>query len=78
MYFVASAGGYSLTYFLPVILREGLGFSYAMAQVMNGIPYVSSSIGLSKTPFNKTSKLFAVVASLAMAWVSDRYRIRWA
>ncbi len=57
---MAASSVYSIAYFQPIILREGLGFSYAMAQILGSPPYV-----------------FAIIASLAMAWVSDKYRTRW-
>jgi hypothetical protein len=60
-YFVAASSVYSLAYFKPIILREGMGFSYALSQVLASPPYV-----------------FAIFMSLTMAWVSDKYRIRWA
>ncbi|ETI23078.1 hypothetical protein G647_04874 [Cladophialophora carrionii CBS 160.54] len=59
-YFVAASSVYSIAYFQPIILREGMGFSYALAQILGSPPYV-----------------FAIIASLAMAWVSDHYRVRW-
>ncbi|KIW71551.1 hypothetical protein PV04_03705 [Phialophora macrospora] len=59
-YFVAASSVYSIAYFQPIILREGMGFSYALAQILGSPPYV-----------------FAIIASLAMAWVSDHYRTRW-
>ncbi|KAJ9603253.1 hypothetical protein H2200_012031 [Cladophialophora chaetospira] len=60
-YFTMASSVYSIAFFQPIILREGMGFSYAMAQLLGSPPYI-----------------FAVFASLAMAWVSDKYRIRWA
>jgi MFS family permease len=57
---VAASSVYSIAYFQPIILREGMGFSYALAQILGSPPYV-----------------FAIIASLAMAWVSDHYRTRW-
>jgi MFS family permease len=60
-YFICASSVYSIAFFQPIILRQGLGFSYAMSQILGSPPYV-----------------FAIFASLAMAWVSDKYRIRWA
>ena len=59
-YFVAASSVYSLAYFKPIILRQGMGFSYALSQILASPPYV-----------------FAIIMSLTMAWVSDKYRIRW-
>ncbi|KAF2753513.1 retrograde regulation protein 2 [Pseudovirgaria hyperparasitica] len=59
-YFVAASSVYSLSYFQPIILREGMGFSYALAQILSSPCYV-----------------FAIIMSMAMAWVSDKYRTRW-
>lgn len=59
-YFVCASSVYSLAYFKPIILRQGMGFSYAMSQVLASPPYV-----------------FAIIMSLMMAWVSDKYRTRW-
>ena len=60
LYFIAASSVYSLAFFFPIILRQGMGFSYAKAQLLSSPPYV-----------------FAVFASLAMAYISDRIRIRW-
>ena len=43
-YFVAASSVYSLAYFKPIILREGLGFSYAKAQLLSSPPYVFAII----------------------------------
>ncbi|KIW11731.1 hypothetical protein PV08_09003 [Exophiala spinifera] len=39
-YFVCSASSYVLTFFSPIILRQGMGFSYVMSQVMLSPPFV--------------------------------------
>lgn len=39
-YFIAASSGYSLAYFMPIILRQGMGFSYALAQILSSPPYV--------------------------------------
>lgn len=59
-YFVSASSVYSLAYFKPIILRQGMGFSYALSQILASPPYV-----------------FAIIMSLTMAWVSDKYRTRW-
>ncbi|KIW06442.1 uncharacterized protein PV09_02886 [Verruconis gallopava] len=61
LYFIAASSVYSLAYFFPIILREGMGFGYAKAQLLTSPPYI-----------------FAIVASLCMAWLSDKLRNRWA
>lgn len=59
-YFVAASSVYSLAFFQPIILRQGMGFSYALSQVLSSPPY-----------------MFAIIASLAGAWVSDKIKLRW-
>ncbi|SMQ56040.1 unnamed protein product [Zymoseptoria tritici ST99CH_3D7] len=39
-YFIAASSVYSIAFFAPIILREGLGFSYAKAQLLSSPPYV--------------------------------------
>ncbi|KAF1846461.1 retrograde regulation protein 2 [Cucurbitaria berberidis CBS 394.84] len=39
-YFVAASSVYSLAFFQPIILREGMGFSYAKAQLLSAPPYI--------------------------------------
>ena len=39
-YFIAASSVYSLAFFAPIILRQGLGFSYAKAQLLSSPPYV--------------------------------------
>ncbi|KAI8942847.1 hypothetical protein NX059_000887 [Plenodomus lindquistii] len=39
-YFIAASSVYSLTFFQPIILRQGMGFSYAKAQLLSSPPYV--------------------------------------
>ncbi|QDS73142.1 hypothetical protein FKW77_001768 [Venturia effusa] len=60
-YFIAASSVYSLAYFFPIILRQGMGFGYAKAQLLTSPPYV-----------------FAIIASMTMAWISDKWRVRWA
>lgn len=43
-YFIAASSIYSLAYFAPIILREGLGFSYVRAQLLSTPPIVFSVI----------------------------------
>lgn len=43
-YFVAGSSVYSLAFFQPVILRDGMGFDYAMAQLLQSPPYVFAII----------------------------------
>ncbi|KAJ5960049.1 uncharacterized protein N7479_007199 [Penicillium vulpinum] len=59
-YFIAASGVYSIAYFQPIILRDGMGFSYALSQILSSPPYI-----------------FAIIMSLLMAWLSDKYKIRW-
>ena len=59
-YFICASSVYSLAFFQPIILRQGMGFSYAKAQLLSSPPYV-----------------FAIFASLAMAYISDKIRMRW-
>ncbi|KAK5945628.1 hypothetical protein PMZ80_002833 [Knufia obscura] len=39
-YFVCASSVYSLAFFQPIILREGMGFSYAKAQLLSSPPYL--------------------------------------
>ncbi|KAF2473587.1 retrograde regulation protein 2 [Lindgomyces ingoldianus] len=59
-YFVAASSVYSLAFFQPIILRKGMGFSYALSQVLSSPPY-----------------MFAILASLLCAWLSDRIKLRY-
>lgn len=44
-YFVAATSVYALAFFQPIILRSGMGFSYALAQLLSSPPYVFAVIG---------------------------------
>jgi MFS family permease len=59
-YFVCASSVYSLAFFKSIILRQGMGFSYALAQLLQSPPYV-----------------FAIIMSLAFAWLSDKVKMRW-
>ncbi|KAJ8116432.1 hypothetical protein OPT61_g2132 [Boeremia exigua] len=39
-YFVAASSVYSLAFFQPIILRQGMGFSYTKAQLLSSPPYI--------------------------------------
>lgn len=39
-YFVAASSVYSLAFFFPIVLRQGMGFSYALSQILSSPPYV--------------------------------------
>ncbi|OAL03722.1 retrograde regulation protein 2 [Phaeosphaeriaceae sp. SRC1lsM3a] len=39
-YFVAASSVYSLAFFQPIILRNGMGFTYAKAQLLSSPPYI--------------------------------------
>lgn len=43
-YYTAAATVYALAYFQPIILRQGMGYSYAMAQLLSSPPYVFAVI----------------------------------
>ncbi|KIX07901.1 uncharacterized protein Z518_02555 [Rhinocladiella mackenziei CBS 650.93] len=43
-YFVAADSVYALAYFQPIILRSGMGFSYALSQILSSPPYVFAII----------------------------------
>ncbi|KAJ9608798.1 hypothetical protein H2200_006569 [Cladophialophora chaetospira] len=43
-YFVAAVSVYALAYFQPIILRSGMGYSYALAQILSSPPYVGAMI----------------------------------
>lgn len=40
MYFIQASSVYSLAFFAPIILMQGLGFEYAKAQLLSSPPYV--------------------------------------
>ena len=44
MYFICASSVYSLAFFKPIILREGLGFSYRDSQLLASPPYVFAII----------------------------------
>lgn len=39
-YFICASSVYSLAFFQPIILRQGMGFSYAKAQLLSSPPYI--------------------------------------
>ncbi|KPI44191.1 putative transporter [Cyphellophora attinorum] len=39
-YYVCGSSIYAMSYFAPIILRQGMGFSYTLAQVLSGMPYL--------------------------------------
>jgi len=39
-YFIITSSGYSLSFFAPIILRQGMGFDYSKAQLLLSPPYV--------------------------------------
>jgi len=39
-YYIAASSVYSLAYFMPIILRQGLGYSYALSQILTSPPYL--------------------------------------
>ncbi|KAK5091318.1 hypothetical protein LTS08_005084 [Lithohypha guttulata] len=43
-YFICASSVYSLAFFKPIILRQGMGFSYAKAQLLSSPPYVFTII----------------------------------
>ncbi|RDL29807.1 Uncharacterized protein BP5553_10672 [Venustampulla echinocandica] len=59
-YFITSTSGYAIGYFFPIILNEGIGFSYTTSLILTSPPYI-----------------FTIIASLGLAWLSDKIRMRW-
>ncbi|KAF2018172.1 MFS general substrate transporter [Aaosphaeria arxii CBS 175.79] len=43
-YFISASSVYSLAFFKPIILRQGMGFDYAKAQLLSSPPYVFAII----------------------------------
>lgn len=41
---MAAVSVYALAYFQPIILRDGMGFSYALAQLLSSPPYVFATV----------------------------------
>lgn len=44
LYMLTTTNSYSISYFLPIILRDGMGFSVAKAQCLVAPPYVAAAI----------------------------------
>lgn len=77
-YYVCASSVYSLAYFLPVILRDGLGFDYKLSLILTSPPYVSTPVKIHFTYHNWSSLQIATIFfSLIMARLSDKYRLRW-
>lgn len=43
-YFIGSSSIYSIAFFSPIILRQDMGFSYAMSQLLSSPPYIFTII----------------------------------
>lgn len=54
MYFVTSASGYSINYFFPIILTDGLGFEYTTSLILTAVPYVSMRLYFHTCTFDMT------------------------
>jgi MFS family permease len=46
LYMLATTNSYSLAYFLPIILRDGMNFSMAKAQCLTAPPYIAAAIAM--------------------------------
>lgn len=44
LYMMTTTCSYSIAYFLPIILRDGMGFSIAKAQCLTAPPYVAAAV----------------------------------
>jgi MFS family permease len=44
LFMLATTNSYAIAYFLPIILRSGMGFDIARAQCLNAPPYVAAAI----------------------------------
>ena len=44
LYMLTTTNSYAIAYFLPIILRDGMGFSVAAAQCLTAPPYVCAAI----------------------------------
>ena len=44
LYMLTTTNSYAIAYFLPIILRDGMGFSVAKAQCLTAPPYVFAAI----------------------------------
>ena len=44
LYMFTTTNTYAIAYFLPIILRDGMGFSVAKAQCLTAPPYVAAAI----------------------------------
>ena len=43
-YFVGSSSTYAIAFYAPIILQQGMGFSYTMAQLLSSPPYIFTII----------------------------------
>ncbi|QDS68817.1 hypothetical protein FKW77_006268 [Venturia effusa] len=87
LYFLNNIVTYSFAYFLPIILRSGMGYSVAMSQVLSFPPYVLAAIWMFTTAYiaDRTHKrglviifncLWALIGVAMMAFLArprDRY-----
>jgi hypothetical protein len=46
LYTLTTTNSYAIAYFLPIILRDGMGFSVAKAQCLVAPPYVAAAIAM--------------------------------
>lgn len=44
LFMLAATNSYAIAYFLPIILRDGMGFDIARAQCLNAPPYVATAL----------------------------------
>lgn len=78
-YFVCASSVYSLAYFIPVILKDGLGFSQALSLILTSPPYIFTiimTVGLSwlsdrvrlRWPFMVGQSITAIVGLLIILY----------
>jgi hypothetical protein len=44
LYLLTTTNTYAIAYFLPIILRDGMGFDIAKAQCLVALPYVAAAV----------------------------------
>jgi len=81
MYFISASSVYSVAYFTPIILSDGMGFGHSETLLLTSPPWVCLS-RLMKDSFNRpftdtAPQVFCIIMSILMSFVSDRYRTRW-
>ena len=75
LYMMTTTNSYAIAYFLPIILRDGMGFSVAEAQCLTAPPYVVAAIVMAIQSYysDKYRVRGAVVAGNALIGTSSLF-----